>query len=75
MQKFPAAIQDFAETFIWLQRRRHLADYDPEFPFCKSEVIGDIQRVRKAIARFSKAPAKDRRAFAIHVLMKARPNA
>lgn len=71
MQKFPAAIQDFAET--WLQRRRHLADYDPEFPFCK--VIGDIQRARKAIARFSKAPAKDRRAFAIHVLMKARPNA
>ncbi len=66
MQKFPVAIRDFAETFIWLQRRRHLADYDPEFPFCKSEVRhpacaeGDypfLQSARQGSARIRRSRA------------------
>ena len=71
-QQFPREIGDFAETFISLQRRRHLADYDPDFPFSKSEVIEDIEQVQSVIARFSGAPRDHLRAFSIHVLMKAR---
>ena len=39
-------MKDFAETFVSLQRRRHLADYDPDFPFSKSEVIEDIEQAQ-----------------------------
>ena len=75
MREFPAAIRDFAETFVWLQRRRHLADYDPDVPFMKSEVQQDIERAQSALARFAEALPEHRRAFAIHVLMKVRTDA
>lgn len=75
MRAFPAGIQDFANTFVSLQRRRHLADYDPHFPFSKSEVHADIQQAQTAINRLSKTPLKHRRAFAICVLMSVRADA
>ena len=75
MQAFPTGIRDFADTFVSLQRRRHLTDYDPHFPFSKSEVHADIQQAQTAISRFSKTALKHRRAFAIHVLMKVRADA
>ena len=75
MRGFPAAIRDFAETFVWLQSRRHLADYDPDTPFRKSEVQEDILRAQAALTRFAEAPREHRRAFAIHVLMKVRADA
>ncbi len=75
IRKFPDAIQDFADTFVSLQLKRHLADYDPERSFKKSEVIESINRAGVVIARFNDAPLKHRRAFAIYVLMKLRANA
>ena len=75
MRKFPAEIQDFADAFVSLQNRRHLADYDPDTPFMKSEVQEDVQRARTALTRFAEASREHRRAFAIHVLMKARTDA
>ena len=61
--------------FAELQRRRHLADYDPDFRIGKSEVIADINDARTAIDRFRATPASVQRDFAIHVLMKVRPDA
>ena len=52
-------------TFGMLQGRRHLADYDPDHPFSKSNVITDINNARTATSA--------RRDFA--VLMKVRPDA
>lgn len=75
MREFPVAIRDFAETFVSLQDRRHLADYDPDTPFRKSEVQEDVQRARTALTRFAEASREHRRAFAIHVLMKVRTDA
>ena len=75
MREFPVAIRDFAETFVSLQSRRHLADYDPDTPFRKSEVQEDVQRTRTALTRFAEASREHRRAFAIHVLMKVRTDA
>ena len=63
-------------AFVWLQSRRHLADYDPDTPFRKSEVQEDVLRAQAALTRFAEAPRREhRRAFAIHVLMKVRADA
>jgi hypothetical protein len=70
--KFPQAIQDFADTFVTLQEKRHTADYDPDARALKSEVTLDIALAAKAIADFDAVPAKDRRAFAAFVIFKAR---
>lgn len=70
---FPKAIEDFANNFVALQEKRHLADYDPSITLAKSEVVADIATAKDAILSFLKEPTKDRRAFAAHVLFKKRP--
>ena len=60
-----------------MQRKRHYADYDPAKtynakPIRKSEVVQDILDAEDAINRFQAVPAKDRRAFAIFVLLNIR---
>ena len=72
---FPEEMRDFGQTFAELQSKRHLADYDPDYPIWKSDVIADINDVRTAIDRFLAAPASVRRDFAIHVLVKVRTDA
>lgn len=72
---FPDEVRDFGQTFAELQSKRHLADYDPDRPFRKSNVIVDIESARTAIDRFLETPASIRRDFAIHVLMKVRADA
>ena len=72
--RFPDEMRQFGRAFATLQSKRHFADYDPDRRFRKSEVIADIEHARTLIAHFLATPADDRRAFAIHVLMKARPN-
>ena len=72
---FPEEMRDFGQTFAELQSKRHLADYDPDYPIRKSDVIADINDVRTAIDRFLAMPANVRRDFAIHVLMKVRIDA
>ena len=61
-------------TFVSLQEKRHLADYDPFSQFTKLEVNSDIAATRDAIERFQSVPIKDRRAFAVFVLFKSRPD-
>ena len=72
---FPDEVQEFGQVFSVLQSKRHLADYDPDYRVGKSEVTADIDRARTAIDRFLETPANVRRDFALHVLMKVRPDA
>jgi hypothetical protein len=72
MAKFPKPIEDFANSFITLQEKRHEADYDPHRKFTKSEVKQDIATARQAILDYQKENMKDRRAFCVWVLLKKR---
>lgn len=73
VSKFPQAIEDFANIFVLMQEKRHAADYDPVIRLGKSEVAANIKAAHDAIVGFATTPAKDRRAFAAHVLFKKRP--
>ena len=55
---FPDSLQEFGQTFAALQGRRHLADYDPDYPFSKSNVITDINNARTAINGFVETAAQ-----------------
>lgn len=70
---FPKGIQDFADAFTTLQKKRHNADYDPFVIFTKSGVQQDIATAGAAMAAFDAESARDRRAFCAFVLFKKRP--
>jgi len=72
MSKFPKEIEDFANTFVEMQEKRHKADYDPYTKVTRSSVLTDIAKVEAAIADFKKASLKDKRAFCTFVLFKKR---
>lgn len=72
LQKFPQAVQDFADQFVKMQRQRHLADYDPFEHFVRSEVVQVIGETKTAISEFEKADRSDRRAFGVFVLFDLR---
>ncbi len=69
---FPRSIESFAAAFSKLQIKRHKADYDPDWIPLKSSVLEDIRSAKRAIGRFREAPLKDRRAFAVWVLLQVR---
>ena len=73
IKKFPKEIEDFANMFVALQTKRHMADYDPDARFYKSEVRQDVAEAADVMDRFKDVPLKDRRAFAAYVLFKSRP--
>ena len=70
--KFPVEIQDFAKHFIVMQGRRHQANYDPYAVLEKVEVVQRIAEAKDIIHRFTLSPARDRRAFAVYVLLDIR---
>ena len=72
MSRFPAEIRHFGEWFVDMQRYRHQADYAPEVSFSRSQVQQLINETERCIADFNAAPARDRRAFATHVLFRLR---
>lgn len=69
---FPQGIQDFANTFIAMQVKRHSVDYDPFAKVYKSEVLIDFASAESAIASFSASTTKDKKAFVAWVLLKDR---
>ncbi len=69
VEKFPAEIQDFANTFVTLQQLREDADYDPTTRYAKSDVLTLLKDAQDVSRRFKSAPVKDRRAFAAWVLL------
>ncbi len=72
IREFSEGVQDFAAIFCTMQTRRHEADYDPYSRFSRLEVIEDIGRVQNAITCFENVSDKDRRAFAVYVLLPLR---
>lgn len=74
IREFPPAIQQFADLFVDMQGKRHLADYASAGNFPKRIVLRDISDVAEAIARFQQVPSKDRRAFAVYLLLNLRNN-
>ena len=72
IQKFPVEIQNFAGKFVDIQEKRHKADYDPGVAFPRSIVAKDIDETDETIRDFYRVPVKDRRAFAVYVLLSVR---
>lgn len=72
IRKFTQEIQYFIGSFTDMQRKRHQADYDPAGRWSKSDVLDDLDNAADAIEEFEAAPLKDRRAFAVFVLLKSR---
>ena len=72
---FPEGVREFWQAFSVLQSKRHFADYNPDFRISKSEVVAATNDARTAIDRFLATPASVQRGFALHVLMKVRPDA
>ncbi|MCY3660029.1 MAG: hypothetical protein OXG36_13555 [Caldilineaceae bacterium] len=70
--KFPGAVEDFATLFVHMQRLRHLADYDPDTSFSRSEVLQWLDDSRDALHDLSRVPHKDLRAFAVYLLLPMR---
>ena len=74
VDRFPSAIRDFARHFVETQRYRHHADYTPTTNFVRSWVMALIEQTEQIINRFNNVPVRDRRAFAIYVLFRLRPD-
>ena len=55
-----------------IQDLRHRADYDPYAIFYHPEVLATIAEAHDYITAFRAAPARERRAFAVYVLMRER---
>ena len=72
MEKFPVGIFEFARVFVEMQKRRELADYAHEATFFKDDVVQDIEKANSAIRLFRSVPLKDRRAFAVYLLLPSR---
>jgi len=73
--KFPSGIVSCADTFVKLQKARHAADYDPTHRVLRAEAMAFVSEADSAIRTLRTAPRKDRRAFAIQLLLKRRPEA
>jgi hypothetical protein len=56
-------IDDLANTFIDLQERRHLADYDHLTPFPKQSVVLDVDNAEDAITKLTNASDQERETF------------
>ena len=72
IKRFPPDIQEFADWFAEMQGKRETADYDPTGNFEQSAVIADIDSSADVISRFRQVPERDRRAFAVYVLLNLR---
>lgn len=70
MSVFPAGIQDFGKIFVLMQRQRQQADYSASATFARDRVMQLITETEVAITALESAPGTDRRAFAIHVLLR-----
>ena len=64
---------DLMEAARALQKARQQADYALDARYSKADVRAAIDTVEDAIAAFERIDARNRRAFAAHVLFKRRP--
>lgn len=62
----------FAATFVILQDKRNDADYNPFARFSDADVEGDIDDAETAISNFEKISEREKRNFAIYILISIR---
>lgn len=76
LSRFPAQVRRFGELFVYMQRLRHIADYDPdpdpETDFDRAYIMQLIAETASTITDFQSADVIDRRAFAAFVLFRLR---
>ena len=70
--RFSPSIQLLAGSFVDMQTLRHRADYDPDTSLVPWEVVASINEADGYISAFRSAPVRERRAFAVYVLMRER---
>ena len=70
--RFSPPIQRLAGFVAVIQDLRHRADYDPDAIFYQPEVLAIIAEADNYITAFHTAPARERRAFAVYILMRDR---
>ena len=73
MSAFPVEIQAFGQRFAYMQRQRQQADYSPSVTYSRRWVMQIVGETEDIITAFESAPNADRRAFALHVLLRRRP--
>lgn len=69
---FPSTLKSCADAFVALQQRRHDADYDPDYRVLRADAFDAIQQAEDAIRDLRASPRRDRRAFAVQILIKKR---
>lgn len=74
ISRFPKNIEDFANAFVTLQTKRHQADYDPFENFVPSSVGADINVAEEAIKKLLSENKKDKKAFAVYILLRRQKN-
>lgn len=74
--RFPSQIQRFGELFVYMQRLRHIADYDPDpdADFIRNHIVQLIDETSRTITAFQGVDIIDRRAFSAFVLFRLRRN-
>ena len=72
MPTFPIEIRELGNHLLYMQPKRERADYDPSEILEQSRVIVDIEKTEQCIHAFRQAPERDRRAFAVYVLLNLR---
>ena len=72
LAEFVPVVQDFGNAFAILQEERHKADYDPNAQFTRADTVRLINRAESAITAFTNSDPTERKAFAAHVLFRAR---
>jgi hypothetical protein len=59
----PPEIQQLANTFVSLQDKRHLADYDLTERFERSDTLTLVDEVKQTIQDFNQLPASNEKSF------------
>lgn len=67
---FPPGLVDVAQAFVLLQEARHDADYDPDVRVSRRDAQAAIAQAELAIAALAVSSPRDRRAFAVQLLMR-----
>ena len=70
---FPPEIMSCAKEFIELQEARHKADYDPGARYTRAEALVWVGRAETAIDNLHATPRRERKAFAVQLLLRRRP--
>lgn len=69
---YPAEVEDFANCFVALLKKRYDADYNPKYRVSKLDVIEDIKTARDAIKSLQSVSSKHKKAFSTLVLLKSK---